>query len=336
MAAREIIVVGASTGGVEALSNLVRGLPADLPAAVFIVLHTSAEGQGILPDILDRRSSLTVSTAVDNAPIEYGHIYIARPDSHLLLEPGRMCLRRGPTESRHRPAIDSLFRSAAHAYGERVIGVLLSGYLDDGVAGLMAIKEQGGLSVVQSPEDALVSGMPLAALENDHVDYSVPVAEMAELLADLAMGKKKSKRTVTPGLSEQDRVSVYTCPECHGTLWEVDEHGSLQFRRRVGHKFSRDSVLDAQAQSLERALWAALKSLEEHSELFRRLADRAKANKHNIAARRFHERSQTSAENAKVIRDMLSESGAVEHGEKRPPQPQPQPMSAEDGDVNYG
>ncbi len=334
MAARNIIVVGASAGGVEALSNLARGLPADLQAAVFVVLHTSAEGPGMLPDILGRRSSLPVSTAVDNAPIENGHIYVGRPDRHLLLEPGRMCLGRGPTENRHRPAIDPLFRSAAYAYGEKVIGVLLSGYLDDGVAGLIAIKERGGLSVVQSPEDALVSGMPLAAIENDHVDYSVPVAEMAELLADLAMGKKKSKQTVTPGLSEQDRVSVYTCPECHGTLWEVDEQGLLQFRCRVGHKLSRDSMLDAQAQSLERALWAALRSLEEHAELSRRLAARAKTNNQDMAARLFEERWQASAANAKVIRDMLTESGATAPEDERPAQPQPMP--AEEGDVNYG
>ncbi len=336
MAARNIIVVGASAGGVEALSNLVSRLPADVPAAIFIVLHTSAEGPGMLPDILDRRSSLPVSTAVDNAPIENGHIYVGRPDRHLLLEPGRMCLGRGPTENRHRPAIDPLFRSAAYAYGKAVIGVLLSGYLDDGVAGLIALKERGGLSVVQSPEDALVPVMPLAAIENDHVDYSVPVAEMAALLADFAMGKKKSKRTVTPGLSEQDRVSVYTCPECHGTLWEVDEQGLLQFRCRVGHKFSRDSMLDAQGQSLERALWAALRSLEEHSELSRRLAERAKANNQEMAARRFEERWQASAANAKIIRDMLTEGGATEPEGKRLPQPQSQPMSAEDGDVNYG
>ncbi len=335
MALRNIIVVGASAGGVEALVELVGGLPVGLQAAVFVVLHTSAEGPGLLSEVLARRSSLPVSTAENGAPIRKGHIYTAPPNLHLLLERGRICLGHGPTENRHRPAIDPLFRSASYAYGEAVVGVLLSGYLDDGVAGLISIKEHGGLSVVQSPEDALVSAMPMAALEKDHVDYSVPVAEMPSLLVDLAMGKKNSKKILAPGLSDQERVSVFTCPECHGTLWEMDEQGLLQFRCRVGHKFSRESMLDAQSQALERALWAALKSLEEHAELSRRLAERAKANHHSMAARRFLERFEAAAENAKVMRDMLTASGASS-AEKRPPQSQPLPVSAEDGDVNHG
>ncbi len=308
MPAPQIIVVGASAGGVEALLQLVSGLPRGLPAAMFVVLHTSAEGPGMLPEILRRRSTLRVMAAQDEGPIEPGRVYVAPPDRHLLLERNRMCLGRGPSENRHRPAIDPLFRSAAYAHESRVIGVLLSGYLDDGVAGLITIKEHGGISVVQSPEDALVAAMPRAAIDNDHVDYSVPVAAMPELLAKLVQNYKRKSRRVMKGAPKQERVSAFTCPECHGSLWEVDKYGFLQFRCRVGHKFSRDSMMDAQSQSLERALWAALRSLEEHAELSRRLAERAKAAGHTKAASRFQERLKASQENARVIREMLTES----------------------------
>ncbi len=333
MSAHEIVVVGASAGGVEALTQLISGLPPDFAAAMFVVLHTSPESPGTLPHLLARKAEVPVIAARDAAPIKPGHIYIAQPNFHLELERGRMCLGGGPTENRHRPAIDPLFRSAARYYGKRVIGVLLSGYLDDGVAGLVSIKQRGGLAVVQSPEDALVPDMPQAALEQDHVDYSVPVEEIPALLVELVTGITGAKRKTMPKRNRpqpkgNDKVSVFTCPECNGTLWEVDEQGLLQFRCRVGHKFSPDSMADAQSQYLDRALWAALRALEEHAELSRRLAERAQRGHHPFAARRFEERWRASSENAKVLRDMLTKGELGWASAPAPDKPQDGPKAA--------
>ena len=187
MAGHDIIVVGASAGGVEALQTLVRGLPADVPAAMFVVLHMSADAPSMLPQILNRAGPLPVAAAVDNEPIAPGRVYVAVPDHHLLIERGRVCLVRGPKENRSRPAVDPLFRSAARAYGSRVIGVVLTGALDDGTSGLQAVKGRGGLAVVQDPAEALYTGMPRSAMEHVAVDYCMPLAEIPALLARLAV-----------------------------------------------------------------------------------------------------------------------------------------------------
>jgi two-component system chemotaxis response regulator CheB len=157
---RDIIVIGASAGGVEAFRALAAALPPDLPAAVFVVIHTSAESPGLLPQLINREGGLPAIEAENGAPVLPGRIYVARPDHHLTLDDGRLRVWAGPSENRHRPAIDPLFRSAAYNYGPRVIGVVLTGYLDDGAAGLGVIKERGGIAVVQDPDDALVPSMP--------------------------------------------------------------------------------------------------------------------------------------------------------------------------------
>jgi two-component system chemotaxis response regulator CheB len=181
----DIIVVGASAGGVGALVKLAKSLPADLPTAVFVVLHIPAQTPSLLPDILNRAGPLHALHPPDNTEIKHGHIYIAPPDHHLLIAQGHVHIARGPRESRHRPAVDPLFRSAAIAYGPRVIGVVLTGALDDGTAGLLAIKQRGGIAVVQDPQDALYPGMPQSAVDHVQVDYCVPLADMGALLAGL-------------------------------------------------------------------------------------------------------------------------------------------------------
>src|ERR671933_2234360 len=193
MPGHDIIVSGASAGGMEALQILVRGLPADLPAALFVVWHLPPHSFGVLPDVLDRSGPLPAAHARDGEPIVPGRIYVAPPDRHLLLEPGQVRLTRGPKENHFRPAIDPLFRSAAAAYGPRVIGVVLTGLLDDGTAGLWTIKDRGRLAVVQDPDDALFPAMPLSALEYGAVDARRPAAELGPTLADLA------RRPVTLG-----------------------------------------------------------------------------------------------------------------------------------------
>src|SRR5215207_239744 len=186
MSGHDIIVVGASAGGVEALSQLVASLPPDLPASVFIVLHIPAEGTSVLPRILNRAGPLPAIHPLDGQVIEKGHVYIAPPDHHLLIKQGYVELTRGPRDNGHRPSVDPLFRSAARAYGRRVVGVVLTGALDDGTAGLLAVGMRGGICVVQDPQDALYAGMPQSAIDNVEVDHVVPLAEMGELLMQLA------------------------------------------------------------------------------------------------------------------------------------------------------
>jgi two-component system chemotaxis response regulator CheB len=193
MPGHDIIVVAASAGGVETLCKLASGLPPDLPAAVFVVLHIPPHATSFLPSILSRAGPLPAAHPNDGQAIEHGRIYVAPPDSHLLVKRGHIHLGHGPRENGHRPAADPLFRTAARAYGPRVVGVVLSGNLDDGTAGLLAVKVRGGVAIVQDPSEALYSGMPASASENVAVDWVLPVSEMAALLARLALEPVEEK-----------------------------------------------------------------------------------------------------------------------------------------------
>jgi two-component system chemotaxis response regulator CheB len=192
---RDIVVIGASAGGVEALRTLVQGLPADLPAAVFVVLHMLPRSTSRLAQILDRRCRLTVAAAVDGEPIERGRVYVAPPDHHMLLELGHVRLTRDPRENGHRPAVNPLFRSAAQEHGPRVIGAVLSGALDDGTAGLKMIVDRGGAALVQDPADALYPSMPRSALENEPAARAVPIAAMAEAVRAMIDGLPEADGT---------------------------------------------------------------------------------------------------------------------------------------------
>lgn len=306
-----IIVIGASAGGVEAVRALVSALPKNLPAPVFVVIHTSAEGPGLLASVLNGVTPLMVVTAEEGMKIEPGHVYVARPDRHMLIDDHRVRLSRGPTENRHRPAIDPLFRSAARNYDGNTIGVILTGYLDDGTAGLIAIKRAGGRAVVQAPDDALVSDMPRNALEHVTADHVVSLRDMPSLLVAMTNGHAGGKPTMPQRGKRKEpteKPSRFTCPECSGTLFEVDDHGLLHFRCRVGHAFSAESMAEDHDEALERALWAALRTLEESIELNRRLAERAKGARHKLIARRFEDRARTATANAELLRAMLSNS----------------------------
>jgi two-component system chemotaxis response regulator CheB len=285
MLGHEIIVVGASAGGVEAVPRLIASLPADLPASVFVVLHIPVLGPDLLAEIVGRRAALAVGNGVDGEEILPGRVYLAPPDMHLQLEIGRVRLNRGPRENRHRPAIDALFRSAAEAYGPRVTGVVLTGHLDDGTAGLNSVKTHGGVTIVQDPKDSVAPGMPESALRNVKVDYCVPLAEIGPLLVRLATARtisprrravKVEKRSLSPREMEKKfgRPTGFVCPECNGPLWETKIGRALQFRCHVGHAYSPESLMADHADGLERALWSAVRTFDEQAALLRRLKER--------------------------------------------------------------
>jgi two-component system, chemotaxis family, protein-glutamate methylesterase/glutaminase len=281
MSAHDIIVVGTSAGGVEALQILLRGLPSDLPAAVFIVLRLSPMEPSFLDEILSRAGPLPVTHAVDGEPITSGLIYVASPDHHLLVEREHVRVTRGPKENRFRPAVDVLFRSAAYAYGPRVIGVILTGALDDGTAGLWAVKDRGGLAVVQDPQDAFHDSMPKSALQHVAVDYCLPLAKLAAILVWLAgepapakggfpVSKKLAIETqiaredheLDAGVLALGPLSPYTCPECHGVLVQLQDGDFTRFRCHTGHGYSPSSLLADATQSLETSLWSTLRTRE--------------------------------------------------------------------------
>lgn len=286
--ARRIVAVGASAGGVEALSKFVAGLPADLPHPVLVVLHLPVGASSVLARILDRRGPLPARTAVDGARLEPGVVFVAAPGRHLLVEDDRMLLTDGPTENGHRPAINALFRSVALAHGPRAVGILLSGVLDDGVLGLAGIRSCGGTTVAQSPADALYPDMPHNALAAGVVDHELPAAEIGELLARLpARHPAEQPGEPDPRMKLENQIAMagrfttdfdaealgtpssYSCPDCNGPL--VTVNGS-QYRCRVGHAWTADALLRARDREVENALWVAIRSLEEKATLSRRLA----------------------------------------------------------------
>ena len=323
MPGHDIVVVGASAGGVEALAELAASLPSDLSAAVFVVLHLPATGISALPEILHRHGPLPAAPVKDGEPIQPGRIYVAPPDHHVLLRTGHVHLSRGPREHGHRPAIDPLFRSAAREYSTRVIGLVLSGALDDGTAGLLAIKSRGGIAVVQDPADALYPGMPSNALEHVPVDHVLPAASVGELLARLIADSAEPPSEPAPtgmqvevemeGFSLEafegnhpGRPSGFSCPDCNGVLWQIRDGGGLErFRCRVGHAWSPESLLTQQSEALEAALWVALRSLEERAALARRLAEPARNRGHSITATRFEEQAAEAQQAARLVRDLL-------------------------------
>lgn len=334
LSGHDIIVVGASAGGVEALTTLVHELPIDLPAAVFVVLHIPPRSSSLLPQILDRAGPLPALSGRDGASIEPGHIYVASPDHHLLVEHGRMRVVRGPKENRHRPAVDVLFRSAAWEYGPRVVGVVLTGALDDGTAGLLAIKQRGGVAVVQHPDDALYPSMPRSALAHVDVDYSVPLREIAPLLTTLAreviahqeyaemetMEQELNIAKQNGGAARIDTVlgqpSVYSCPECGGVLHEIHDGELVRYRCRVGHAFSPESVLAEQSEALEIALWTALNTLEESISLNKRMAQQARERGQTWLAERFDTKLQEAEQRVALIRQVLIKDDPISLGER--------------------
>lgn len=281
---RNIVVIGASAGGVQALKELVASLPADFGAAVFVVLHVAPFAPSMLPQILSAAGPLPATHPRDGEPIEPGRIYVAPPDHHLLVEEGRVLVKKGPKENRFRPSIDALFRSAAYTYGPRVIGVVLTGLLDDGTSGMWSVKRFGGLGIIQEPDDAMHPSMPTSVLEYVDVDYRVPMAELGALLSRLTEEPAPETRTLPAGETERLQTEVniageknafdmgilhlgepshLACPECHGALVVLKEGKLIRYRCHTGHSYTASSLLAEVTETVESSLWNVIRGLEE-------------------------------------------------------------------------
>ena len=329
MPGHNIVVVGFSAGGIDPLLQMASGLPSDLPASLFVVHHFPAQSVSVLPAILNRSGPLEAAAAENDESIVPGRIYVAPPDRHLLIRDGTVRLTVGPREHGHRPAVDPLFRSAARSHGPRVIGVLLSGTLDDGTAGLHAIKAAGGLTMVQDPTRCAYPGMTASAIEFVAVDHVVLPEELAATLVRLVSEEARPAGRVarteeidpidpepaeagTAALRQgrpNGRPSSLSCPDCGGVLWETEQGQLLHFRCHVGHAFSEETLLAKQSDGLETALWTALRALEEKAELARRLADRVRRRGGATrSVKRLEETARDAEHGSNLIRASLLES----------------------------
>ena len=327
MPTRDIIVIGASAGGVQALSALVADLPHNLPAAVFIVLHISANIPSQLPAILARECKLEVAHAIDGEPLMRGRVYVAPPDQHLIVEEKRVRLVHGPKENLHRPSIDALFRSAARWAGPRVIGVVLTGARDDGKVGMQAVQQRGGITIVQDPIEAPFPSMPMSVMQEIQVDYSLPLREIARVLNTLSreVADEEERYPVPDDIEIESRIaeqkmeadeliasverigkiSRLTCPDCHVALWEINDQDMLRYRCHVGHAFTAEALNEGQSEMLEAALWSAVRALEEQMMLAQRIVARARNANHQRAAIMFERRAREAEEHSSVLRQLL-------------------------------
>ena len=325
MAHRDVIVVGASAGGVEALRTLVAGLPGDLPAAVLIVLHVPRSAPSALASILARSTTIPVRPAVDGETLRHGRIYVASVDRHLLVSDNRIRLSRGPSENGHRPAIDPLFRSAARGFGPRVIGVVLTGSRDDGAAGLATIARFGGATIVQDPADAAYPAMPRAAIAAVAVDHVVPVAKIGTLLGELAQQPApdvlaepdplldeeiETALTIPDGAGVLAGFPGYGCPACGGALYEMGSGRLPRYRCRVGHAWSPESLLEEQSAALESALWMALRALTEKAALSHQMAETFRRHGSEHTRSRFERMAADAEQATELIKTMIDRIGA--------------------------
>jgi len=333
MARKDIVVVGASAGGMEALERLAAGLPADLPAALFVVWHLAPVVKSMLPQVLSRAGALPAKNPEDGDRIEPGRIYVAPNDRHLLLENGYVRVTKGPKENRFRPAIDPLFRSAAYIYGPRAVGVVLTGALDDGTAGLWAIKLRGGTAVVQDPADAVNRSMPLNALDNVAVDHKLPADEIGPLLARLVREPAAAAPPVAAPLVERmhnevkiaagrdaleenvmrfGELSPFTCPECHGVLTVLRDGSIKRFRCHTGHGYSTDALTESAAEQADARLWEAVRALDERIFLLNALGEEYARSGDTRAAELCFSRAREAYGRSQPVREVAIHDAAPE------------------------
>ena len=323
---RDIVVIGASTGGVAALMELVKMLPADFPAPIFVVVHMPADSPSPLPQLLNSVSVLPARHPQDGELIEAGVIYVARPDHHLLLEDNRVLVTRGPKENRFRPSIDALFRSAAYTYGPRVIGMVLTGYLDDGTSGLWTVQRMGGRAVVQEPTDAEQPSMPINALEFVVADYVVPLAQLGTLLVRLTQERAPAKTRLAAaeldllkieltiakqgggfelGIIDKGKLTPFTCPDCHGALTQLIEGKLIRYRCHTGHAYTISALLSEVTESVESMLYQSMRGLEETKMLLQNLGRHFADDLQEAVAKLFFRKADQIGQQARVVHDSI-------------------------------
>jgi two-component system chemotaxis response regulator CheB len=309
-----VVTIGASAGGVDALRALASTLPAHLPAPIFIVLHLYASYDSQLADLLTKAGPLPAVFARHGQTVEPGIIYLAPPNRHLLLDqPDRITLSAGPRENLHRPAIDALFRTAARTYGPRTIGVILSGTMDDGVAGMLAVRMRGGCTIVQDPADAPYPELPQNVLDQVRdINHVVPLAEIPNLLVHLIAARtagveSEVKMGMNAAPSAHEAPVAYICPECGGALRESEVDGVVQYICHICHTFGLQTLVNAQAVAVEEALWTALRALREQATLAERIAVRtANSPTGRITPEEYRQQAQQANAHAQVIEELLS------------------------------
>ena len=328
-----VIAIGTSAGGIQALRTVVQKLPQDFPGSIHIVQHLSNETPSNLTSVLAKVSKLPVAFAKDGEPIESGRIYLAPPDFHFVLELGRIRIIRGPRENRMRPAIDPLFRTAAVAYRSYATGVVLTGMLDDGTAGLQAIKACGGMAIVQDPNEAKYNSMPKSAIANVKVDRVVALDDIAEVLIERVKQKPAIVEEIPPDLLLEAPITVkaitdpttmqqigkpvaHACPSCGGPLWQLGNNGKtdkeyedrdslLRYRCHVGHAFTSRNLLEEQNKATEKALWIALRTLEERGRLLKQMSERYARGGSDALAKIHQERATEALESSTLVRDLI-------------------------------
>ena len=318
-----IVVVGTSSGGLDALRTVAGNLTPDFPAPICAVVHTSPDSPGLIHEIVGRATSLPTVSLRNSAKLEAGTIYFPPPDCHLVVEPSRVRATKGPKENRFRPAIDPLFRTAAQVFGPAAIGVILTGNLDDGTAGLAAIKKLGGKTVVQDPRDALFPAMPQSALSHVEVDYCVPLNKIAPVLVDLTRQSipaatvpipkdldtevriAREENPMDAGLEQIAKPSRFACPDCHGVLLEMADPGRMRFRCHTGHAYSIQSLLSAYGDQIEGSLWQAIRSLEETALLLDNLIRHVRSAHFASDAASLEARAADARRDAEALRDII-------------------------------
>lgn len=326
MSKRTIVVIGASAGGVYALKELAESLPADFRASVFVVLHVSPHSPSYLPDILNHAGPLPASHPTDGEPIQCSHIYVAPPDHHMLIEYDQIIVKKGPKENRFRPSIDALFRSAAYTYGPQVIGVVLTGMLDDGTSGLWSVKRLGGIGIVQEHDDALYPSMPDSVLQYVDVDYQVPITGLAPLLCRLVdeiipappgLPEEELSRMETEvniaaqdsafemGVLNMGELTALTCPECSGALVSIKEGKLIRYRCHTGHAYTANSLLVDVSKNVEESLWKAVRSLEETIILLEASGKQFAEGGNATAAEQFYQKAQETRNRSERTREFI-------------------------------
>jgi len=321
---RNIVVIGASAGGIDALKRLFSRLPPTSSASFFVVQHMASHYPSELDRILQKVTPMRVAFARDRQPILPDTIYLAPPDRHLVIDGEVVRVTRGPKECRARPAVDVLFRSAALAFGPRVIGVVLTGALDDGTAGLWQIKERQGLALVQDPEQAEHASMPSSAIEHVDVDFIGGIDTLAQEIVRQVAGAPPLPPAATPdrgllvenliamegngmqaGVMNLGKVSKYTCPECHGVLVQIEEGRIVRFRCHTGHAYSPQSLSVEVNSAIDESLWNTLRAIEERILLLRQRADLADAAGHGDEAQRLRAKAEVAEEKCQPLRELV-------------------------------